>query len=169
MLANSVAPTVVVALVDPALVRRCATPLASALTNAYQTVPAKIVVETAAVVRAEPVATDKHATYKISAFLRANRHSNAAAAGGVVAQTRAAQEPAELAVPGRHVPVGSASQPHVATKGNRVEEHPDPAAAMESVVAECATRRQTQVGAHRAIQDLTVKISAMVVPDTSRL
>ena len=64
--------------------------------------------------------------------------------------------------------LGSASQPHVATKGNRVEEHPDPAAAMESVVAECATRRQTRVGAHRAIQDLAVEISAMVVPDTSR-
>ena len=87
-----------------------------------------------------------------------------------MAQTRAAQEPAELAVPGRHVPpVGSASQPNVATKGNRVEEHPDPAAAMESVVAECATRRQTQVGAHRAIQDLAVEISAMVVTDMPRL
>ena len=141
---NSVAPTVVVALVVPALVRRYAPPLDSALTNAYQSVPANNVVETAAVVRAEPVATDKHATYKISAFLRANRHSNAAAAGGVVAQTRAAQDPAELAVPGSHVPMGSASQPHVATKGSRVVEQTDPAAAMESVVTECAIHRKTQ-------------------------
>ena len=65
--------------------------------------------------------------------------------------------------------LGSASHPHVATKGNRVREHPAPAAAMASVETECAIRRKTQVGAHRAIQDLAVEISATVVPDTSRL
>lgn len=65
--------------------------------------------------------------------------------------------------------LGSASHPHVALRGNRVEEHPDPAAAMASVETECAIRRKTQVGAPRAIQDLAVEISAMVVPVTSRL
>ena len=167
-----VAPMALAACVVPALIKRHATALASALHNARQTVTEKIVEITAAGVVAEPVTARHFATRviaKSSQTSHRHRSSNAAATAGVVAQTAVAQDPAEPAVPGRYVPVGSASQPHVATKGNRVEEHPDPAAAMESVVAECATRRQTRVGAHRAIQDLAVEISAMVVPDTSRL
>ena len=171
-----VAPMALAARVVPALLKRHATTLASALHHARQTVPEKIVEITAAGVVAEPVAPRHFATQAVVAKSSETRHrhrhrsSNAAAPAGRVAQTAAAQNPAELAVPGSHAPVvGSASQPHVATKGNRVEEHPDPAAAMESVVAECATRRQTRVGAHRAIQDLAVEISATVVPDTSRL
>jgi len=166
-----VAPTALAARVVPALLERHATTLASALHHARQAVPEKIVEITAAGVVAEPVAPGQLATPSVSALFRqpSHRSRNATATAGVVAQTAVAQDPAELAVPGRHVPVGSASQPIVATKGSRVEEHPDPAAAMESVVAECATRRKTQVGAHRAIQDLAVEISAMVVPDTPRL
>ncbi len=109
---NFVAPMALAARVVPALLERHATTLASALHHARQTVTEKIVEITAAGVVAEPVTPRQFATKAVGAKSSETRHrhrsSNAAAPAGRVAQTAAAQHPAELAAPGRHVPVGSA-------------------------------------------------------------
>jgi hypothetical protein len=116
-----------------------------------------------------------------------HRSSNAPAASGVVAQTRAAQDPAELAVPGRHVPVGSAST-------DKLTQEPVFLAGLTLAVRDIHLRiqvwfvfaprgRRTPYDGRRDVETvemeeeqdpgwcthLTVEISAMVVPDTPRL